>query len=415
MTVAAAVPLTAAAMAAVPASAAGGYVVAATIPVGSHPGGIAADPAAGTVYVANSGDGTVSVIDVAANTVTVTIPIPAAPQQEMSRPSGVAVDPAAGTVYVINGGGDTWGAVSVIDAATNALTATISLPTIPLAAGSDPTGVAVDPAAGTVYVPTPGNGTVSVIGEAANAVTATIPFGMALHSVGVAVDPAAGTVYLTMGGAVSLIDAATNAVTATISLPVGSGISGVAVDPAAGTVYVANDGDNTVSVLAPGQAPAITSADFASIGMRSPADVAVTATGIPASALTETGALPAGITLTDNGNGTATLSGTASAGTAGSYPVTITAANGVGSPATQAFTLHVTTAASAPAITSAPGAAATFGAVFGFTVTTDGYPLPRISKTGTLPRASISPATGTGRPSSPASPPGRPWGPTRSR
>ena len=45
----------------------------------------------------------------------------------------------------------------------------------------------------------------------------------------------------------------------------------------------------------------------------------------------------------------------------------------------------VTTAASAPAITSAAAAAATFGAVFGFTVTTNGYPLPRISKTGTLP------------------------------
>jgi hypothetical protein len=92
-----------------------------------------------------------------------------------------------------------------------------------------------------------------------------------------------------------------------------------------------------------------------------------------------------GITFTDNGNGTATLSGTAHAGTAGGYPVTITAANGVGRPATQAFTLNVTTAASAPAITSATAAAATFGTVFGFTLTTNGYPVPRISKTGTLP------------------------------
>jgi Putative Ig domain len=119
--------------------------------------------------------------------------------------------------------------------------------------------------------------------------------------------------------------------------------------------------------------------------MRAPVDVTVTTTGVPAPALTETGALPAGITFTDNGNGTATLSGIAPAGTAGSYPVTITAANGVGSPATQAFTLDVTTAASAPAITSTPTAAATFGAVFGFTVTTNGYPVPRISKTGTMP------------------------------
>ena len=38
---------------AVPASAAGGYTVTATIPVGSAPYGVAADPSAGTVYAAN--------------------------------------------------------------------------------------------------------------------------------------------------------------------------------------------------------------------------------------------------------------------------------------------------------------------------------------------------------------------------
>ena len=62
-------------------------------------------------------------------------------------------------------------------------------------------------------------------------------------------DPAAGTVYVTnvSDGTVSVINEATNAVTATI--PVGYGPYGVAVDPAAGTVYVTNDGDGTVSVI----------------------------------------------------------------------------------------------------------------------------------------------------------------------
>jgi YVTN family beta-propeller protein len=219
-------------------------------------------------------------------------------------------------------------------------------------------------------------------------VTATIAVGSGPQ--GVAVDPAAGTVYVTSfsdgtctKGCVSVIDAATNAVTATV--PVGSGVSEVAVDPSTHTAYVANYGADTVSVISPGQAPAITSAGSASIGMRSPADVTVTATGIPAPALTETGALPSGITFTDNGNGTATLSGIAPAGTAGSYPVTVTAANGVGSPATQAFTLTVTTAASVPAITSPAAVSHKFGALFSFTVTTNGYPVPWISKTGTMP------------------------------
>ena len=36
----------------------------------------------------------------------------------------------------------------------------------------------------------------------------------------------------------------------------------------------------------------------------------MTTTGFPISALTETGALPTGVTFVDNGDGTATLAGT---------------------------------------------------------------------------------------------------------
>ncbi len=65
--------------------------------VGNDPDGVAVDPAAGTVYVANDGDGTVSVIDVATNSVTATIPVG-------SGPYAVAADPAAAAVYVANAG-----------------------------------------------------------------------------------------------------------------------------------------------------------------------------------------------------------------------------------------------------------------------------------------------------------------------
>ena len=58
---------------------------------------------------------------------------------------------------------------------------------------------------------------------------------------------------------------------------------------------------------------------------------------------------------------------------------------GVGSPATQAFTLNVTTAASAAAITSARAYTAFFGLLFGVTVTTNGYPAPLFSETGKIP------------------------------
>ncbi len=86
-------------------------------------------------------------------------------------------------------------------------------------------------------------------------------------------------------------------------------------------------------------APAITSMAATRATASSPMAFTVTATGAPTPAFTETGTLPAGLTLHDNGDGTATLAGTPAAGSAGTYPITITAANGVGPDAAQAFTL----------------------------------------------------------------------------
>ena len=69
-------------------------------------------------------------------------------------------------------------------------------------------------------------------------------------------------------------------------------------------------------------------------------------------------ALPAGVTFVDHGNGTGTLSGTPAAGTAGSYALQFTAANGVGADAVQTFTLTVS---GAPAFTSASATTFTVG------------------------------------------------------
>jgi hypothetical protein len=59
------------------------------------------------------------------------------------------------------------------------------------------------------------------------------------------------------------------------------------------------------------------------------------------SPITESGALPAGVSFVDSGLGTATLAGTPATGTAGTYSLTIAASNGVGAPASQSFTLTV--------------------------------------------------------------------------
>ncbi|HUZ35804.1 MAG TPA: putative Ig domain-containing protein [Streptosporangiaceae bacterium] len=145
-----------------------------------------------------------------------------------------------------------------------------------------------------------------------------------------------------------------------------------------------SDRSNSVDVVV-GTAPSITSGNSASTGMRVAFDFTITTTGAPTPSLTESGTLPAGITFSDKGDGTADISGIAVAGTAGSYPVTITADNGIGTPATQPFTLTVTTATSAPSVTSDTSDTETFGAAFTFTVTTTGYPAPKLTKTGALP------------------------------
>ncbi len=107
--------------------------------------------------------------------------------------------------------------------------------------------------------------------------------------------------------------------------------------------------------------------------------------GFPTPALSKIGSLPSGVTFTDNGNGTATLGGTAAKGSGGSYPITITASNGVSPNATQKFVLTVLDT-EPPHISSANNTTFTVGSAGTFTVSTDhGVPTPTLSETGALP------------------------------
>ena len=66
----------------------------------------------------------------------------------------------------------------------------------------------------------------------------------------------------------------------------------------------------------------------------------ITATGFPVPALAESGSLPDGLTFTDNAEGSATISGTPAAGTQGSYSITVTATNSLGT-ANHSMTIRV--------------------------------------------------------------------------
>ena len=130
------------------------------------------------------------------------------------------------------------------------------------------------------------------------------------------------------------------------------------------------------------QAPAITSDNDTTFTVGSAGTFTVTTTGFPTASLSESGALPGGVTFVDNENGTATLSGTPAAGSGGTYTLSITASNGVDPEATQTFTLTVD---QAPAITSDNDTTFTVGSAGTFSVTTTGFPTASLSESGALP------------------------------
>jgi hypothetical protein len=171
----------------------------------------------------------------------------------------------------------------------------------------------------------------------------------------------------------------------------GNGTATIAGTPAAGTggTYVlqllASNGIGSASqtlTLTVRQAPAITSASSTAFSQGTPGSFTITATGFPIPALTRTGALPTGVTFTDNGNGTATIAGTPGVASGGTYVLTLSASNGVGAAATQNFTLSVS---GPPQFTSATGTTFVAGSAGSFTVTAVGGPAPAISLAGSLP------------------------------
>lgn len=172
-----------------------------------------------------------------------------------------------------------------------------------------------------------------------------------------------------------------------------NGTATIAGTPAAGTsgsyplVLTASNGvvpnaTQDFSLLVDGP-PSITSASSTSFTAGTAGSFTVTTSGIPTPMIGRSGTLPNGVTFADNGDGTATLSGTPMAGQSGAFPFTIIAGNGVAPNATQNFTLYVDTA---PTITSAPSTTFDVGVSGTFTVTTSGYPaVSSLTDSGTLP------------------------------
>jgi hypothetical protein len=121
-----------------------------------------------------------------------------------------------------------------------------------------------------------------------------------------------------------------------------------------------NTATTTAATLTVQSAAAITSGNTASFTVGQSGSFTVIASGSPASTVEETGALPSGLTFKVNGNGTATLAGTPTSGTPGTYDLIIAAYNNVGNIVTQDFTLTVNPASTPlsppppPPVTTSP-------------------------------------------------------------
>jgi len=236
---------------------------AGTIPVGSGPVDVAITPDGAFAYVANSGSDSVSVISTASNSVVETISLAVG-----SIPRGIAISPDGQTAWVANSGDDT---VSVIFTATN----TLFGGPVPLPAGAMPDGIAISPDGGTAYVAQQGND-VSIVSTATRAIVGTV-----LDTMGpsrIAVGPRGGRAFVTNNRAgetsVTAFNPANGAVVGG-PIPVGAMPSGIAIAPNGVFAYAAAAGDGTVTPIA-------TSTNAASppiLGFNGPAGVAIAPDG----------------------------------------------------------------------------------------------------------------------------------------
>jgi DNA-binding beta-propeller fold protein YncE len=248
--------------------------VVARASVGSSPLAAVVDEQTDTVYVTNGNDGTVSVLNGARCNAQVTSGCgqAVATVKAGKFPVAAALNPATHTLYVANLGA---GTVSVLNvAACNARTTRgCGQPARTVTDKAGPAWIDIDEATDTVYVantPPSGRPTVSVINGAAcngqtgrgcGKVPATVKLATS-NPFAVAVDQASDTIYVSSfangfnDGSVSVINgAACNGHTTAgcgrtpPAVPTGTGTGMVAVDDALHTVFALNTGDDTLSAI----------------------------------------------------------------------------------------------------------------------------------------------------------------------
>lgn len=183
--------------------------VARTLTVGRQPFAVALSPSGGFAYVTNRTDGTLSVIDTAADAVVDVVPVGASPE-------GVAA--GAGVIEVANNLASTLTVIREIDLQV--------LRTIPVGAG--PLGVAVSPDGRTAIVSNDYAGTASLVSTDTLSEVVAAPVGSNPAGVGFLPNSATAVVANNTGGSISVVSVADGS---TITVPLPGSPSGVAIHP----------------------------------------------------------------------------------------------------------------------------------------------------------------------------------------
>jgi YVTN family beta-propeller protein len=185
------------------------------------------------VYVANSGNGTVSVIETSTNGVVGEVPVG-------GEPVDVAITPDGRYAWVVDGSG---GTVSAIDTRTRTVVQG------PIGVGAAPRGIAITPNGGRVYVTNSGDDTVTVLNTGTfQPVGDPIPVGK--EPDGVAITPDGGTAFVAQrGGDISVID--TNSAEVVDTIDDSFGPSRIAITQDGRRAFVTNHLSDSVTAFSP--------------------------------------------------------------------------------------------------------------------------------------------------------------------
>jgi YVTN family beta-propeller protein len=195
--------------------------------------GLCSSASARDVYVADSGDGTVSVLEYPGNTLVGTIHLD-------GEPLDVAITPDGRYAWVVDGSGNS---VSVIDTKTRTVVQG------PIEVGPAPRGIAITPNGGRAYVTNSGDDTVTVLNTATfRPVGEPIPVGK--EPDGVAIAPDGSTAFVAQrGGDISVID--TNSAEVIDTIDDSFGPSRITVTPDGRRAFVTNHLSDSVTAFSP--------------------------------------------------------------------------------------------------------------------------------------------------------------------